>query len=98
MVANILPFLMIGGFSKSEVVAYLKAKLEAGKTVLDEIKRREVDEDSMVERKTQQAEAEKVMTRTAAVEMPKELGNEDGAPTSGTPDINSDENKSSPNQ
>jgi len=29
MVGNILPFLLIGGFSKSEVIAYLKAKMEA---------------------------------------------------------------------
>ena len=34
MVGNILPFLLIGGFSKSEVIAYLKAKLEAAKQVL----------------------------------------------------------------
>jgi hypothetical protein len=36
-VANILPFLLIGGFSLSEIVAYLKAKLQAAKTVLTEI-------------------------------------------------------------
>src|SRR3989344_3497072 len=39
MVANILPFLLIGGFSKSEVTAYLKAKMQAGKSVLEELLR-----------------------------------------------------------
>ncbi len=52
MVSSILPFLLIGGFSKSEVVAYLKAKMEAGKEVLNTISKKETEEESMVERKT----------------------------------------------
>lgn len=48
MVANILPFLLIGGFSKSEVVAYLKAKMEAGKGVLTDIDKKQTEEDTMV--------------------------------------------------
>lgn len=48
MVANILPFLLIGGFSKSEVISYLKAKLEAGKSVLSEIQRKEEEEETTV--------------------------------------------------
>lgn len=36
MVSKILPFLLLGGFSNAEIVAYLKAKLEAAKTVLKE--------------------------------------------------------------
>lgn len=36
-VREILPLLLIGGFSESEIIAYLKAKLEAAKQVLDEL-------------------------------------------------------------
>lgn len=37
MVSKILPFLLLGGFSNTEIVAYLKAKLEAAKAVLREV-------------------------------------------------------------
>jgi len=35
-VSGILPFLLIGGFSLAEIIAYLKAKMQAAKTVLAE--------------------------------------------------------------
>ncbi len=69
MVANILPFLLIGGFSKSEVIAYLKAKLEAGKSVLNEIERKENEEESMVETKTQQVQKPKELKEEAEREL-----------------------------
>lgn len=47
-VSNILPFLLLGGFSKDEIVAYLKAKKEAGKSVLEVIEKEEQDESTMV--------------------------------------------------
>jgi hypothetical protein len=71
-VANILPFLLIGGFSKAEVIAYLKAKLEAAKSVLGSIAEREEEEDSLVERKTTAATA----TKTEEAQM--ELSNAEG--------------------
>lgn len=37
MVSKILPFLLLGGFSKAEIVAYLKAKLQAAKNILKEL-------------------------------------------------------------
>lgn len=40
-VAAILPFLLLGGFSEKQTVTYLKAKLEAAKTVLEELERAE---------------------------------------------------------
>jgi hypothetical protein len=36
-VSDILPFLLIGGFSQTEIIAYLKAKMEAAKSVLEEL-------------------------------------------------------------
>lgn len=68
MVKQILPFLLLGGFSKMEIVTYLKAKLEAAKTVLDELAKTEKDEDSQVyvERKAE----EKPKTMTAEAEIP----------------------------
>ncbi|MGE5042074.1 MAG: hypothetical protein ACM3IJ_04175 [Candidatus Levyibacteriota bacterium] len=64
MVANILPFLMIGGFSRTEVVAYLKAKLEAAKSALQNPDKKD-DEDTMVERSTSHTTAEKHLEAAA---------------------------------
>src|SRR4029078_11570207 len=58
MVSSILTFLLIGGFSKSEVIAYLKAKMEAGKQVLSEMSKKEENEETMVDRKTKTAAEE----------------------------------------
>lgn len=49
-VANILPFLLLGGFSKTEVISYLKAKLEAAKAVMTSLDQKREDEDTLVER------------------------------------------------
>lgn len=48
-VSTILPFLLVGGFSQDEVVAYMKAKLEAAKGVVSEIEKKESAEDTKVE-------------------------------------------------
>lgn len=40
-VANILPFLLLGGFSEVETVIYLKAKLQAAKLTLAQLEERE---------------------------------------------------------
>lgn len=56
MVSSILPFLLIGGFSKAEVVAYLKAKMEAGKQVLTDLEKKEEEEESTIARQTQRQE------------------------------------------
>lgn len=41
MVAALLPFLLLGGFSEQETIAYLKAKTEAAKQVLAEVEAKE---------------------------------------------------------
>ncbi|MCL5433017.1 MAG: hypothetical protein M1524_02780 [Patescibacteria group bacterium] len=61
MVGNILPFLLIGGFSRTEVVAYLKAKLEAGKSVLSEIKGKEEEESTTIDVTAKKEEKPKEM-------------------------------------
>jgi len=40
-VTNIMPMLLLGGFSSVEVIAYLKAKLDAGTSVLSELQKEE---------------------------------------------------------
>jgi len=45
-VGAILPFLLIGGFAQTEVIAYLKAKLEAAKSVLEDQTKKEEEEES----------------------------------------------------
>lgn len=47
-VSHILPFLLIGGFSQSEVIAYLKAKEEAAKTVLETSKKKQEEEETLL--------------------------------------------------
>ncbi len=70
MVANILPFLLIGGFSKTEVISYLKAKLEAGKSVLVDIKRKEEEEESMVGTKVVKRETPRALSQEEKTEEP----------------------------
>lgn len=41
MVAVLLPFLLLGGFSEQETIAYLKAKTEAAKQVLEQMEKEE---------------------------------------------------------
>lgn len=50
-VSDILPFLLIGGFSQTEMIAYLKAKIEAGKNVLEDTTTQQDEEDTLVETK-----------------------------------------------
>lgn len=60
-VGAILPFLLIGGFAQTEVIAYLKAKLEAAKDIISEIDKKEEEEETMVD------------TAKAKEEKPKEM-------------------------
>lgn len=71
MVGNILPFLLIGGFSKNEVVSYLKAKQAAGQDVLELVKAKEEDEESKVTATTTATHAEKTMTMEVEEEKPE---------------------------
>jgi hypothetical protein len=47
-VSNILPFLLIGGFSQTEVIAYLKAKGAAGKGALEELAKQEENQETLL--------------------------------------------------
>lgn len=60
-VSNILPFLMMGGFSQTEIVEYLKAKQDAAKEVSKTLA---VEEEDKVEVKTTATHAEKTMVAT----------------------------------
>src|SRR3989344_351393 len=73
-VGNILPFLLIGGFSQTEIIAYLKAKLQAGKTVLDEMNKKEDEEETQVsvEQKTVEEEPKEMQTKTAVEDSNKD--------------------------
>jgi hypothetical protein len=78
MVSKILPFLLLGGFSNTEIVSYLKAKLEAAKVVLKEVLQVE-EKDNEAENKVEvdrTRHAEKTMT--AHAEIPTEGPASDG--------------------
>lgn len=72
LVGNILPFLLIGGFSKTEVIAYLKAKQEAGKSVVEDTKAKEEEEESKVAATTTEKTEQKTMTMEASEDELKE--------------------------
>lgn len=69
-VGTILPFLLIGGFSQTEVIAYLKAKLEAAKTVLTTLSQKQDEEDTASQAVHKKDENIKEMT--AQEELPTE--------------------------
>ncbi len=69
-VSNILPFLLMGGFSQSEIIAYLKAKQEAGKSVLEVLEKTQQDEEAMVE--TQKRTTQKEAHMQESIERPLE--------------------------
>lgn len=69
MVSNILPFLMVGGFSKTEVIAYLKAKLEAAKQILSGDNKKKEEEDTLLDTKTTETTAAKHMSTAAEAEI-----------------------------
>ncbi len=71
-VGNILPFLLLGGFTKDEIVAYLRAKSEAGKTVLEEIRVKEEEEDTLVTVKTSTNSQHAEKAQAQAVNLPEE--------------------------
>lgn len=63
-VSHILPFLLIGGFSSSEVASYLKAKLEAAKTVLNQLHEKDDEEETKIQNDhTQHTSAQKAQKR-----------------------------------
>lgn len=69
-VSNILPFLLIGGFSQSEITAYLKAKLEAGKEALKIVEVTQSEDDTLLEVKRSQKAESKTMTTSTHAAMP----------------------------
>lgn len=74
MVSKILPFLLLGGFSNTEIVSYLKAKLEAAKAVLKEVLQvegKQAEEDTKVEVK-QTGHAQKAMSASMEAPLPEE--------------------------
>ena len=66
-VSNLLPFLLVGGFSQSEIVDYLKAKQEAAKEVSKQLA---VEEEDQVAVKTHHATAQQTMAQ-AMTETPE---------------------------
>lgn len=72
IVGKILPFLLIGGFSQTEIITYLKSKLEAAKTVLEEIDKNEEEEETLLDVQQKKEEEPKVMHAQEEITKPKE--------------------------
>lgn len=68
-VADILPFLLIGGFSQSEVIAYLKAKQAAAKSVSEEQDKKQDEEDTLLDTTQNKKEEHKEMSLHAEAKM-----------------------------
>jgi hypothetical protein len=69
-VSAILPFLLIGGFSQTEVIAYLKAKLAAGKAALQELAQTEENQETLLQKGTKKDKLKQLSEK-------KELDEED---------------------
>lgn len=67
-VSSVLPFLLIGGFSQTEIIAYLKAKQAAARDVLEDVQAKDEDEDSLLSAKRTTQEQEK--SQEVAAEIP----------------------------
>lgn len=96
-VANILPFLLLGGFSKTEVISYLKAKMEAAKTVIAAVDTKAEEDDTMVDRQegTKEGHAEMSMMQELPTEEEKlknleedKPGDESGSGNTPPPAVN----------
>ncbi len=72
-VSTILPFLMMGGFTLPEIVAYLKAKKQAATDSLEQVKAKEEEEESHVEA-TRSTETEQAKSQTLSAELPMPEG------------------------
>lgn len=70
-VSAILPFLLIGGFSQAEIITYLKAKLEAAKSVKEQLAMASEEEETLVE--VTEKKEEKAKEMTLAQELPDPL-------------------------
>jgi hypothetical protein len=66
-VSDILPFLLIGGFSQTEIIAYLKAKMEAGKDVLENTSQKEEEEDTLISAERAAKQASGHLTASIAI-------------------------------
>jgi hypothetical protein len=54
-VSDILPFLLIGGFSQTEVIAYLKAKRAAEKLALEQLGQKEEEQETLLKKGAKKA-------------------------------------------
>jgi len=72
-VGEILPFLLLGGFSQSEIIGYLKAKLEAGKAVLQTLEKQTEQEEEDLVKSTKKTVGNKTTQQTVAATIPEEV-------------------------
>lgn len=90
-VSDILPFLLVGGFSQTEIIAYLKAKQDAAKAVSQELSADE-EEQVSVAAGTGHAEAQKTM----AANMDEDTTPSPAATSSSVSTSSADDDTSSP--
>ena len=76
-VSNILPFLLVGGFSQTEIIAYLKAKQDAAKEIVTVLAQ---DEEQKVSVETHAQHAEKTMAASMDTSSGGGADDEDSSP------------------
>lgn len=67
-VSALLPFLLLGGFSETEIIAYLQAKKHAAEDVLKETQQKSQEEETLLEKKTHHAQASMHMEESVSEE------------------------------
>ncbi|HSW88579.1 MAG TPA: hypothetical protein VLG12_05460 [Candidatus Saccharimonadales bacterium] len=68
LVAELLPFLLLGGFSEAEVISYLQAKKHAGEEVEKDLKENESEKDTLIDANKKETPEEKHMQEELPVE------------------------------
>lgn len=91
-VSSILPFLLVGGFSQSEIISYLKAKQDAAREVAAEIIQDEEDKVSVDVKKTTTGQ----QTMTASI--PEDSGSDEEDAASSLRNISQGTGASAPSQ
>lgn len=75
-VSDILPFLLIGGFSQTEILTYLKAKLEAAKSTIEEMSEKDDEEDTLLGAERAAKHVAQTMTMKTQASLPTEHAQE----------------------
>ena len=72
LVSELLPFLLLGGFSEAEVISYLQAKQHAGEEVIKNLQEKDEEKDTLLDVSKKEEQPEKKLEATESENKPEE--------------------------